>query len=35
MCDVLDKVKNRGIEKGIVKGESRGEKNGFTGKEAP
>ena len=26
MCDVLDKVENRGIEKGIVKGESRGEK---------
>ena len=25
MCDVLDKVENRGIEKGIVKGESRGE----------
>ena len=24
MCDVLDKVENRGIEKGIVKGESRG-----------
>ena len=25
MCDVLDKVENRGIEKGIAKGESRGE----------
>ena len=25
MCDVLDKVENRGIKKGIVKGESRGE----------
>ena len=25
MCDVLDKVENRGIENGIVKGESRGE----------
>lgn len=25
MCDVLDKVENRGIEKGIVKGESCGE----------
>ena len=25
MCDVLDKVESRGIEKGIVKGESRGE----------
>ena len=25
MCDVLDKVENRGIEKGIVKGESRAE----------
>ena len=25
MCDVLDKVENRGIEKGIVKGEIRGE----------
>lgn len=40
MCDVLDKVENRGIEKGIekgiVKGESRGEnKMAFTGKEAP
>ena len=23
MCDVLDKVENRGIEKGIVKGENR------------
>ena len=25
MCDVLDKVENRGIKNGIVKGESRGE----------
>jgi len=25
MCDVLDKVESRGIEKGIAKGESRGE----------
>lgn len=25
MCDVLDKVENRGIEIGIAKGESRGE----------
>ena len=27
MCDVLDKVENRGIEKGIVKGEKPGGKN--------
>ena len=25
MCDVLDKVENRGIKKGIAKGESRRE----------